>query len=111
VAIASTVGDVVHVDTRDLATGIFVGRPGEFTMPILGLGFVNDGLRVIGKGPTGERCPSVGALSTMVVTMVDSADAPPTEIVAPATRCEVPQPQQDVLQPTSVYAFTSIMSW
>jgi WD40 repeat protein len=90
VAIASAGGDVVRVDTRDLATGAPVGKPVEFTMPILGLGFVNNRLGVIGKGPEGkrERCP-VGTLSTMVVVMVDSVKGPPTEIVAPPTRCDL----------------------
>jgi WD40 repeat protein len=89
VAIASSAGDIVKVETRDLQSGKLIGEPLEFRMPILGLGFAGDQLRVIGKGPEGERCLSVGSLSTMIIATVNATNGRPAEVIAPAERCDL----------------------
>jgi hypothetical protein len=58
VAIASHADDGVRVVVRDLESGKLIEKPVEITMPILGLGFAGERLRVIGKGREGERCPA-----------------------------------------------------
>jgi len=89
VAIASSDAGVARVVTRDLQTGGLIGKVEEFNMPVLGLGFAGDRLRIIGEGPQGERCSSIGSLSTMLVATVDAAGGPRTHVTASATRCDL----------------------